>query len=345
MIGATASGVEAMSRLTTALLALGLGMSLVGFAPAGQPVTLTRHGTAVDVSVGGRPFTTFHFDRAQAKPYFQPLRTAGGVIVTRDFPIDNVVPEDHRKDRSLEPHQRPMYFAHGDINGFNFWAEEAFSSFYGQQALPYGRTVFRDLMQMESGRRTGGLRAVFDLQGGGSTIGTEVQEFTFAGDASTRTIDCAFTLRADRGPLTINDTKEGTFAIRVAPELNSPPGRMVNARGGEGEREIWGKAAEWVDYDGVIGGESVGIAIFDSPRNFRHPTTWHARAYGLFSVNPFGLRAFTGDAKQDGSCKLAVGDSLTLRYRVLIHAGDAEQVHVADAFRDYARQQSQLGNR
>ena len=306
-------------------------------ARTAESVQLTRYGNQVDVSIGSRPFTTYHFDPAQAKPYLQPLRSAAGTVVTRGFPVANDVPEEHRKDRSLEPHQRDLYFAHGDINGLNFWAEEAFSRFYGQQELPFGRTVLRTLEDVKSGEESGSLRGQFTLEAAGSKpIGSETQQFTFAGDRTTRTIDCIFTLTADHGALTIHDTKEGTFAIRVAPELNSPPGRMVNSRGGEGEPAIWGKPAEWVNYDGVIGGEPVGIAIFDSPANFRHPTTWHARAYGLFSVNPFGLRAFTNDPGQDGSRTIAPGSPLTLRYRVLIHAGDYKQAAVADAYRKYA---------
>src|SRR5262245_24688585 len=161
-----------MSRNQAALLALAFVLpGLVRVPPAAEPVTLVRHGNEVEISIGGRPFTTYHFDPARAKPYFQPLRTATGVIVTREFPVGDVVPEEHRRDRSLEPHQRPMYFAHGDINGFNFWAEEAFSRFYGQQALPYGRTVFRELTEIKDGRATGVLRAAFDLEGGGSAIG------------------------------------------------------------------------------------------------------------------------------------------------------------------------------
>lgn len=303
---------------------------------AAERVTLVRQGQHVDISIGGRPFTTYVFDSAQAKPYLQPLRTADGVVVTRDFPAGNVVPDEHQRDRSLEPHQRPLYFAHGDINGFNFWAEEAFARFYGPQALPYGRTVFRRLM-MPGGADAGILRAEFALEGAGAgAIGAETQEFVFSGDASTRTIDCAFTLTADHGPLKIGDTKEGTFAIRVAPELTAPAGQMINSRGGHGEPEIWGKQAEWVDYDGTIRGKAVGIAILDSPRNFRHPTYWHARAYGLFSVNPFGLRAFTGNEGNDGSYTIPLESSLTLRYRVVIHAGDVEQARIADAYRRYA---------
>lgn len=308
-----------------------------GSAP--EPVALTKQGNRVEVSIGGRPFTTYVFDPAQAKPYLQPLRTATGIVVSRGFPVGDRIPDEHLRDRSLEPHQRDLYFAHGNINGYNFWAEQAFARFYGEQALPYGRTVLRKLTTVSGGARAGTIRAEFALEGAGAVvIGAETQEYTFSGDAETRTIDCAFTLSANHGPLNIADTKEGTFAIRVAPELNSPPGRMVNSRGGHGEPEIWGKPAEWVDYSGTINGQPVGIAIFDHPQNFRHPTTWHARGYGLFSVNPFGLRAFTQDATQDGSYTIPPGGSLTLRYRVLIHPGDDRQARIADAYRQYARE-------
>jgi hypothetical protein len=330
-----------MTIIRSAVQACAIGLLLMWpnniLPQTAESVQLTRYGNHVDIAIGSRPFTTYSVDPAQAKPYLQPLRSAKGTVVTRGFPIGNDVPEQHQKDRSLEPHQRDLYFAHGDINGLNFWAEEAFSRFYGQQQLPFGRTVFRALEDVKSRQDSGTLRAAFTLEGpGAKAIGSETQQFTFAGDRSTRTIDCVFTLKADHGALTLHDTKEGTFAIRVAPELNSPPGRMVNSRGGEGEPQIWGKPAEWVNYDGTIGGEPVGIAIFDNPANFRHPTTWHARGYGLFSVNPFGLRAFTNDPKQDGSHTIPAGDTLTLRYRVLIHEGDYKQAGIADAYRRYA---------
>ena len=70
---------------------------------------------------------------------------------------------------------------------------------------------------------------------------------------------------ASQGPVKFGDTKEGTFALRLAPELDAPTGTMVNSEGGEGEAQIWGKRANWVDVDGVIDGQSLGVAIFDQP--------------------------------------------------------------------------------
>ena len=80
------------------------------------PVELTRIGLHVDVRIGGRPFTTFYFDPSVAKPYLSPLRSAQGTVVTRGYPM---TPDTSGEDHD-EPHQRAMYFAHGDINGFDF---------------------------------------------------------------------------------------------------------------------------------------------------------------------------------------------------------------------------------
>ena len=291
--------------------------------------------------IGGKAFTTYYFDPAIAKAYLQPLRSAQGTIVTRGYPIGEVVPEEHWHESSLEPHQRPLYFSHGDIDGLDFWGEQGFQKFYrGEAEHPYGRMVLREVKEMRSGETSGTVQAVFDLvDPNNRPIASEVQTFTFSGDDESRTIDCEFIIRANYGPVDFGDTKEGTFAIRVAPELNVPPGHMVNSNGAEGEKSIWGKRANWVDYYGTVSREPVGIAIFDSPQSFRHPTYWHARAYGLFAANPFGLSYFTKNLQQNGSWSVRQGESLLFRYRVLIHHGDYRQANVAAAYEHYAQEQ------
>lgn len=301
-------------------------------------VEFQRDGNRIEVTIGGRPFTTYYFGPETAKPYLQPLRSAQGTVVTRGFPVENSVPRVHEDDPALEPHQRPMYFAHGNIDGLNFWSEQVFEKYYRESSPEaYGRMVFRTLSEMRGGTDSGVIGADFDLESpSGRRIAEETQTFTFQGDDQTRTIDCEFVVKASYGPVVMGDTKEGTFGIRVAPELNSPPGRMVNSNGAVGEKEIWGTRADWVDYSGTIDGGQVGIAVFDNPKSFRHPTYWHARAYGLFAANPFGVREFTRDTAQDGSWTIIAGHPLVLRYRVLIHYGDDKQARVADAYQRYA---------
>jgi len=302
------------------------------FRSVAEPVELLRSGSRVDVQIGGRPFTAYYVDPAVAKPYFFPLRSALGTVVTRGFPMTSDIAGEDRD----EPHQRAMYFAHGDINGFDFWGEAAFAKWSDHAASTFGRTVFRSLDEIRGGSESGSLRAAFDLVTPTGTIAEETQTYRFGGDEQSRIIDCEFAIHAAHGPIAMGDTKEGTFAIRVVKALDSPPGHMVNANGASGEKGIWGKRSNWVDYYGRVAGEDVGLAIFDHPGNLRAPTYWHARAYGLLAANPFGLKPFTGDRRQDGRYTIPAGGSLILRYRVLIHHGDPSQAGVAEAYRQFA---------
>jgi hypothetical protein len=318
---------ELASLALLALLAAGPAS-----ANGAASVELQCNGDRIEVVIGGQPFTTYYFGAAAAKPYLFPLRSAQGTGVTRSFPMMNDIPCEDRD----EPHQRAMYFAHGDINGYDFWGEAEFSRWSRHSASTFGRTVFRKLDEMRDGPESGSLRAEFDLvTSDGRAIAEETQAYRFTGDRQVRIVDCEFTIQANHGPVKIGDTKEGTFAIRVVKALG-PLGHMVDSTGASGEKEIWGKRADWVDCYGNVAGEDTGVAIFDHPKNLRHPTYWHARHYGLLAANPFGLGEFLHDRHSDGSFMIAAGESLTLRYRVFIHHGDFHEAHVADAYKQYA---------
>jgi len=135
------------------------------------------------------------------------------------------------------------------------------------------------------------------------------------------------------------DGKDCCFGVRMAAQLQEaktfktkgqpdttipgPPGVITSSDGKTTEKAVWGKPADWADYSGEIDGEKVGIAIFDNPKNSRR-ARWHARGYGLFAANPFGLSAFTGDKTQDGSVTLEPGEKLHFQYRVIVHPGDTD---------------------
>jgi methane monooxygenase PmoA-like len=325
-----------MCRPASSFAALLLCLACV--VPECQAATnLKRSGDEIEVSIDGKPFTTYYFGSTTAKPYLMPLRTPSGAVVTRGFPVGNDVSAGNPKASSFEPHQRPLYFGHGDIDGLDFWQEEVFDKYYtdhGHQA--YGHVA---LKKLEDPGDQGSLRirARFTLNSPHDrVIGEEAQAFAFAGDEQTRVVDCEITLYATDGPLDFGDTKEGTFAIRLAPELSGSHVKMINSAGAEGEKAIWGKPADWVDYSGTISGKPAGVAIFDSPKSFRHPTTWHARAYGLFAANPFGIREFTKDPNKDGAWTVPEGNSVVFRYRVLIHEGDFSADRLREAYEKYA---------
>lgn len=303
------------------------------FAGNWEGVELKREGDRIHVLVGGRPFTSYYFGPATAKPYLFPLRSARGTVLTRGFPMVDIPGERHD-----EPHQRAMYFAHGDINRYDFWGEAQFPRWSRHSSSTFGRTAFRVLDKLYEENESGVLQAQFDLvTSKGVTIASETQAYTFSGTEHVRIIDCEFTIRATEGRVRIGDTKEGTFAIRLVKALASPPGQIINSTGSTGEKGVWGQRADWVDYYGNVAGENVGLAVFDHPENLRHPTWWHARSYGLLAANPFGVKAFHDDPHQDGSYTIPDGASITFRYRVLIHHGDFRQARVPEAYIQYSK--------
>ncbi len=317
------------------LVAAVFGARSLRSAGGAEAVAFHRSGETIDILVGGKPFTTYHFESEVAKPYFQPLRSAQGTSVSREFPIVNTIPPEHLHDKSIEPHQRGMYFGHGNIDGVDFWGEETFS--HNSEGTVFGRAVLLKIDEPQGGPDHGVLRASFNLvEPGGRVLAEEDQTYTIRGDENSRIIDCEITLIATGGSdLTIGDSKEGTFGLRLGPELNAPPGHIVNSEGAR-DAKVWGQRADWVDYYGTVAGENLGVAIFDSPKSFRHPTYWHARTYGLAAANPFGIREFTNDPQQDGSWTVPQKKSITFRYRVIIHHGDTEQAGIANAYLQYA---------
>jgi hypothetical protein len=155
------------------------------------------------------------------------------------------------------------------------------------------------------------------------------------------TIDTTIVLMATTGNVTIEDDKEGAFAIRTTPllRLEGPvaKGHIINSEGLK-DKDAWGKRAKWVDYYGPDSkGNTYGIAIFDHPKSFRHPTWWHARHYGLFTANPFGQGHFEKDAdKQSGNHTIKNDESITLKYRLLIHHGTPVEAGIQEAYAQWA---------
>lgn len=281
----------------------------------------------IAVNVDGKPFTTFHYGTDAAKPYLAPLRSASGKIVTRHFPMENVPGESHD-----HVHHRGLWFSYDDVNGVKFWENDPS---YTKQNM--GRIVVRNA-EWKDGDHAGTLSATMDWQDPkGKVLLVENRKMTFHSDPQLRIIDFDITLTAAED-VTFGDTKEGAFAIRLADSFTEKRGgKMVDANGRVGMANVWGKRSNWVDYTAEVGGERLGIAIFDHPQNPRHPTYWHARDYGLFALNPFGQKAFDPSA-EEGHWKLSHGQKLTFRWRVVIHPGDAETGHVAQLYDQYAKQ-------
>ncbi len=297
-------------------------------APLAAQVKITQQGTEkVSVEIDGKPFTDFFVGPDAPKPYLAPLRTASGKIVTRQYPMADVEGEPHD-----HPHHRGLWFTHGDVNGYDFWANEASQPGAGKGK---GKVVLRKINKISSGRNSGYIDATFEWQAGGATLLTESRRMTFYSDPRLRILDFDATLSPEQ-EVTFGDTKEGMFAIRLAAPLEEEKGgKLVNAQNKIGEKNVWGKKSEWCDDSGTIDGEPAGVAILDNPGNPRPPTYWHARAYGLFATNIFGLKDFEKGRLPDGSLTIRPGQPLRFRYRVIIHPGDVYTANLRAMYESY----------
>ena len=319
-------------------LALVFLLSIGAALPAGAQVKITPGPEQIAVEIDGKPFTVFYVGGKDLnRPYLHPLRSASGKAVTRSVPAGQVPGEsvDH-------PHHAGLFYGHGDVNGFNYWAIQNVPT---KPSATMGRIVLKEVGAVRSGKESGSIDVVLNwLMPDGKPLLTEARKMTFHAHPMLRIIDFDFDFTAiDK--VVFRDTKEGTFAMRVAGALDelqtkdtrdpASRGKLTNAQGGVGEANVWGKRSEWVDYSGVLDGEKVGIVMMDHPGNPRHPTYWHSRAYGLHSINPFGVHDFLNDKNQDGSLTLQPGEHVRFRYRVIVHPGRGPD-RLAELYKEYS---------
>ncbi len=289
----------------------------------------------VTIQVNGQPFSDFFIGSAYAKPFLAPLRAATGQIVSRRYPMERVEGESHD-----HPHHKGLWIGFGDVNGINFWEVEAESKASGSNPKDKGRIVLAKLGQVKSDRDEGRVTALFDwLAPSGEKILQEERSIRVYADPKIRRFDVVSTFTAGAKAAHFGDTKEGFFAIRVADSMAGKNGGVLtNSEGASTEKDVWGKPADWVDYVGPVEGQKLGILILDSPRNPHHPPRWHARDYGLFAVNPFGVSEFDPTSKKGaGGYEIAPGESAGFRYRVIIHSGDVASGQMAHWYRDFAK--------
>jgi hypothetical protein len=256
------------------------------------------------------------------KPFFFPLVGPTGDSLTRAYPMLTVPGEDRD-----HPHQKSCWFTHGNVNQVDFWGETRNSGTIRESA----RTI------VASGPVVGRLATTNDWnRPDGKRVCQDQRITTFYATQDARVIDFEIKIVASDGPVTFGDTKEGTFGLRVASSMDvakKTGGQITNAEGLTDDK-AWGQASPWVDYVGPVNDKTAGVAILNHPASFRYPTTWHVRTYGLFAANPFGWHDF--GKKEKGDYTVPHGQSITFRYRVILHNGDTGAAGLTQRFKSYA---------
>ena len=256
----------------------------VSLQPAPLAVQLTSQTGAV---VG-----TVHLENGKP-PALWPLRTIDRIEVTRAFPFrEDVSGESHD-----HPHHRSMWAAHGDVNGVDFW--------HGEGRIQHDSVDVQDGECVVHGRW---------LDGHGKALLRSTLSYRVVDQGRTRRVDMELVLSPVDEPVVLGDTKEGTLAIRLAPQLRVDGavarGTLTNSEGESG-RSVWGQNAQWVEVRGHVDDRPVKLMLrytghVEPGNDFQLPlrgddlsgaVRWHARLYGLIAANPFGERAFVGSGE------------------------------------------------
>jgi hypothetical protein len=264
----------------------------------------------VVVTVGGQPFTEYLFPADEKYPYFFPvLGPRSGQSVTT------------RREKDY-PHHSSIFFACDRVNGGDYW----------QEGLERGRIVHRALKLIQAE----GAAVVFEEDCRWERPGAEApfddhRRIRIAAPSPDwRTIDFEITLTA-RMKVRIEKSNHSLFSIRMAPDLAvTGGGTLINAQGDQNEKATFGKPSAWMDYRGKRGQITEGATILDHPKNRWVPTPWFTRDYGFFSPTPMNWL-------EPAFIEFREGETLTLRYRVVIHSNDPSKDDLTRAYQSWTR--------
>jgi hypothetical protein len=322
-------------------------------AGSGTQVVANESAKRVDVTIDGKPFTSYIYPDVLKKPVLYPIRTARGTLVTRGFPLD-----PRPGERVDHPHHVGLWFNHGDVNGLDFWNNT--NEIPADRAPKMGTITHKRVIEAKSGPRGGELAVEMEwVTSTGKPLLRETTRFLFNGAGDARTIDRITTLTALDTKVVFRDNKEGALGMRVTRALEQPAdkpevftdasgqptavpvldnkgvtGQYTSSEGLKGDA-VWGTPARWCMLSGTVENEPVTIAVLDHPKNRTAPTYWHARGYGLFSANVFGRRVFKPD-QEELVLTLEPGESMTFRHRIVVLSSAATPESIEREYRTFS---------
>ena len=325
--------------LSVGSLVLVSAMTLSGFKKEKRfTITANQAQKRVDITVDGKPFTSYIYPDELMKPVLYPLRTTKGTFVTRGWPMD-----PRPGERVDHPHHVGLWFNYGNVNGLDFWNNS--TAIPAEKKSGFGTIKHVAVKKMLADDNKAELEVTMNWQKpDGANLLKQDTRYIFTKEGEQLAIELITKLTSLKEDVTFADNKEGVLGIRLARELEHPTnepqkftdangiptdvaklnnegvtGKYRSSEGIEGDN-VWATRGKWVNLNGQIGDEKVSLVILDNPKNVGYPTYWHARGYGLFAANPLGQKEFS-KGKETLNYKLKAGQSVVFRYKVLINSG------------------------
>jgi hypothetical protein len=287
--------------------------------PAAQPaaeetdgLTTYQLGPQIWIRLNNRLLTCYRAHRSQKYPYLFPLT---GPVSGASLTDETTLPY---------PHHRSLFFGCDRVNGGNYWQEDYDKGQILSTGPKLGATskTSVEILDACDWRKPGGPVVMKDQR----KITVQVP------DERVRFVDWEIVWQAVEN-ITIQKTNHSLFSMRAALDITPKGGgTLINADGDTGEKGTYGKKSAWCGFHGQRAngpaGCVEGIAIFDHPKNPWSPCPWFTRDYGFASPTPMYF--------MDKPWTLAAGQSVTLRYRVVLHAGDPKAARLDALHKEWA---------
>src|SRR6202453_4352155 len=164
--------------------------TLQAMAAQGVQVVPDEAHQRVDITIDGKPFTSYVWPSSLKKPVLYPLITADGIDVVRGFPL-----APRPGERVDHPHHAGIWFNYGNVNGFDFWNKS--NAIKPEDRAKMGTVHQQKIVSTESGRDSGEL--VVDsvwTTGAGQNILQQTTRYIFSQKDNQRMIDMVTTLHA-----------------------------------------------------------------------------------------------------------------------------------------------------
>jgi len=252
-------------------------------------------------------------EKFRRSSYLHPVYGMDGEVITQDFPSDHY-------------HHRGIYWAWPETaaNGrkMDIWTVEGAHQIFDQW-LPRSEG---------SDAATFGVENVWVFDDGGDPkIRESVEIKTHAAASKSRALD--FTLRfknVSGEPFTfLGATNKGYGGFNFRPHADNKPMSFTTALGPQKEDTL-NVQSPWADvsWTSKKTGNQSGVTIFQHASNPAYPHFgWLLRHY-----------CFNGAAwPHETTYALKPGETLTLKYRLIIHAGTAKQANIKKLFKRYER--------
>ncbi len=276
-------------------------------------INAVKVGSKINVTIDGKYFTSYIFSSDEKYPFFYPVNgpLSGGSVTSM---------------RNGEyPHHSSLFFGCDRVNEGNYW----------QEGLERGRIISVNAEILKEGGDTVVIsdECIWSRPGAVSPVKDQRKITITAPSPNMRQLDFEITMEMLMD-IHIQKTNHSLFSARMAADLSvKNGGTMINAEGVKGEKETFGKPSPWIDFYGKRGDFIEGLAIMQHPANPWYPSPWFTRDYGFISPTPMywpqnGVETF-----------MKKGETLQLRYRVLVHGGDVEAAKIGELFEIYKKQQ------